>query len=304
MYMSERVLKLFAAIGLVSLCIVLAYGIVHAVRFSEPIIRSSPVLMNNLREEAPVSPTVEDAWVYTFNVPGVLYEVSRPELSPSPYWWVSSGGMLIIENDLGHTIEQALPRSDTWAWRYRRNNPLDTDGGRYPQNLFRLISKRIAGDADVSALFEVRAVHTTDTPNRDMWSGVFLITRYQDSDNLYYAGVRQDGHAVIKKKIQGVYYTLGEIPLFSSANPYNKYTNPNLIPGNTWMGFRVRTEMQNGSMEIVFSIDEENDGTWQEVLSVIDSGTGGPPHSGEGHVGIRTDYLDVAFDDFTIIALK
>jgi hypothetical protein len=208
--------------------------------------------------------------------------------------------MLVIENDIGHTILKVAPEASEWSWRYRRNNPLDTDAGRYPQNLFRLLTKNTVGDADVSASFEIRAINMTDTPNRDTWSGIFVMTRYQDADNLYYAGLRQDGHAVIKKKVGGVYYTLGEVPHFQSHLTYNKYTNPNLIPGQSWMRLKVRTEAEDDGMHITLFIDQGESGEWQEILSAVDTGTGGKMHSDPGHVGIRTDYMDVAFDDFVI----
>jgi hypothetical protein len=39
-------------------------------------------------------------------------------------------------------------------------------------------------------------------------NGVLLFNHYLDGDNLYYVGIRVDGSAIVKKKKDGVYYTM------------------------------------------------------------------------------------------------
>lgn len=246
---------------------------------------------------------MEDDWLFTFESPGTLHESASPDLSTSPYWWLNSGGMLVIEDGIGRTVEKVAPAQNRWSLLYRINNSLDTDYGRYPQNIFRLVSKDWVGDADVSMFYRIRAVNLTDTPNRDAWSGVFLFSRYMDGDNLYYAGVRQDGHAVIKKKVGGVYHTLGETEYFENYFPYDKYTNPNFIPGQVWLGLRMITETDGDGLRIKLLVRGGESDDWTEVLSVVDSGIGGPPHSDPGRFGIRTDYMDVEFDNYRVSPL-
>lgn len=253
-------------------------------------------------DEAPPPEDASDPWLYTFNATGTLYEAASPEESSSQSWWLDSGGKLEIGHDIGQTIEGALPAEDDWYKLYAQDNALDTDGGRFPQNLFRLISRFPIGDADVSVKFRIDAVHMTVTPNRGEWSGVFIMNRYIDSDNLYYAGIRQDGHAVIKKKRHGVYYTLAETPLWTDGEAYDSDTNPNLIPGKKWMRMMFRTEETRGGVALSFYIDEDGTGEWKKILTAQDNGAGDTPITGPGHIGLRADYMDVSFDDIGIIA--
>lgn len=295
----ERFHIFFAAVGIVATGCVLLYFLRHSIFVSHSYVRDQVALITQ-DETTPTPSVVDGAWVYTFNEPGVLNETAESARSPSPYWWLNSGGRLDIKDDIGMTIHKALPRNDAWVWRYQRSNPVDTDDGRYPQNLFRLVSKRTAGDADVSFAFRIDALNMIDSPNRDAWSGIFIMSRYHDGDNLYYGGLRQNGDAVIKKKINGTYYTLAEKPVFLGSMPYNKYTFPNLIPGHTWMRLKMRTLATDGEMHITLFLDRENNGTWEEVLRADDTQIGGAILDGEARIGVRGDFMDFSLDDITI----
>jgi hypothetical protein len=49
-------------------------------------------------------------------------------------------------------------------------------------------------------------------------------------------------------------------------------------------------------------LDRNANGQWQEIATAIDNGsTGGPALTSEGHGGIRTDFMDVVLDDFSIV---
>ena len=200
---------------------------------------------------------VIDKAAVNFDSPGTLNEANSMQESTSPYWWVSSGGLLIIEKGIGRTNSKTAPLSNRWFLAYQLNNSLDTDNGRYPQNLFRLVSKDLVGDSDISMSFRISKVNLTDTPNRDAWSGIFILSRYEDSDNLYYAGARQDGHVVIKKKINGQYYTLGEVPYYKSYLPYQKDTNPNFIPGATWQKMRLVTKTEGDDIKLTLYLTKD-----------------------------------------------
>ncbi len=251
---------------------------------------------------AEVSPTPSSSSLnYQFKVDGKLEEKGSMGLSSSPYFWLNSGGRLILEGGVGKTIQGKLGSTDYWRVLYGKNNALDTDGGYLPQNLFRLVTKNKWDNFEQSVKFNINKVNLTNTPNRGGYSGILLMTRYQDAANLYYAGVRMDGTSVIKKKYKGTYYTIASGPVFTSSTPYDRDTNPNLIPTSKWMGLKTSAvTASDGSVTVKLFIDRNNSGTWEQLLSVTDKpGTnGGNPITGSAHAGIRTDYMDVSFDDY------
>ncbi|MCL4529784.1 MAG: hypothetical protein M1282_10255, partial [Chloroflexi bacterium] len=151
---------------------------------------------------------------YTFNVPGILYEAGAAPRTTSPYWWVDSGAALVIENGIGHTILGALPADDPWRMRYDKNNPVDTDNGYHPQNIFRLVTNGSWMNYTEECYFKIVATNLSASPNRNQSNGLLLFNRYEDHNDLYYAGIRVDGTSVIKKKIGSIYYTMAQNPLF------------------------------------------------------------------------------------------
>ena len=239
-------------------------------------------------------------YLYNFNVAGVLNEAGSNETSTSKYWWVNSGAKLIIGNGTGKTVQGNLPANDYWRLLYARTNPLDTDNGYHPQNIFRLISKQSWGAATHEMAFRINKLNNSSSPNRDGHNGVLFFARYQDGNNLYYAGVRSDGAAVLKKKIGGSYYTLAQTQVFGTKGSYNRTTNPSLLPQNTWVRMKLEAKNNtNGSVSLALLIDKENDGTFTPAVSATDSGTGGAPIK-TGRSGIRTDFMDVEFDNFRV----
>lgn len=243
--------------------------------------------------------TVTSPFLYTFNSPGTLMVANSMEQSSSPYFWVSSGARLIIKDGFGETLQGPLVATDTQRLLYNSVNSLDTDSGYYPQNTFRLVSRSVWGDAETSIKFDIVKTNLTNTPNRDGYSGIFLMGRYIDQNNLYYVGIRQDGGAIIKKKIGSEYYTLAYKQLFGVAGAYSTSTNPNLIPQNKWMGLKERiTNQPDGSVKIEMLFDANNTNIWLPILTATDTAIGGPAFTAAGYGGLRTDYMDVFFDNF------
>lgn len=243
-------------------------------------VRVAFVQNNDLRPDEP--------FTYSFHVDGTLEESSDFSTSGSDYWWLDSGGRLLIEDGVGKTIQGTLPRDDTWRERYAESSSEDTDTGRHPQNLFRLLTQREWENVAVSVRFRITNDNDSKSDNRNESNGLLLMSRYRDGDNLYYAGVRVDGHAVIKKKEGGVYTTLAESPIYPGA-----YDGTNLLPQDEWIALKSEVVTRGDQVEIILS--RKNGETWQPILQAIDTDS---PVLGNGHAGIRTDFMDVEFDDF------
>lgn len=270
-------------------------SILPFVRFVPAALFLSPSLL--AVDPAPVT----SPFVYRFDAAGVLEEAGSMSTSSSPYWWLSSGGRLHIHGT-GDTIHDELPANDYWRLLYAANNPVDTDAGYHPQNLFRLVTRSRWGSFRQQVHFRIDQDNLSASPNRNASNGVFLMNRYQDQYNLYYAGVRVDGAAVIKKKKQGTYYTLAYRKLFPGA--YDRDSSPSLLPKDTWMG--ITSEVLNradGSVRIRFHVDR-GDGVWTLVFDTTDAGVyGGSPIVQAGHGGLRADFMDVAFETYLASSL-
>src|SRR6185369_138026 len=63
---------------------------------------------------------------------------------------------------------------------------------------------------NVSAQLYVMRVkdNLSNVANQHPYNGNSVLARYVDVNNYYYAGIRADGYAVIKKKTNGAYQTL------------------------------------------------------------------------------------------------
>ena len=132
-------------------------------------------------------------------------------------------------------------------------------------------------------------------------NGVSLMVNYQDENNLYYVGLRADGFAGIKKKMDGDYSVL-QSPVQLFPGMYKHYDN--LIPQDKWIGLRAVVEdrhdtMMSGKDQIYISmyIDEKGDGSsWKYVTSYLDQDL----IFKQGHTGIRTDFMDAQFKEFQV----
>lgn len=229
-----------------------------------------------------------------------LNEVGDPELSSSPDWWLNSGASLIYADGVGSTVLGQMSGYSSWRNVYNQNNPLDTDNGQHPQNIFRLVTRKIWGDAIQQAYFRINEVNLSASSNRNASNGIFLFSKYMNGDNLYYFGLRVDGNAVIKKKIGGIYYTLAQKQIFNGK--WDLKNNPNLIPVDTWVGLRSVTYQLDDNMYLKFYINFDKDtNNWIEALTGVDNPSiGGRVFKEKGRGGLRTDFMDVFFDDYLI----
>lgn len=238
-----------------------------------------------------------------FDTTGSLQEAGSISASASPSWWVSSGAYLLDQSGLGMTVQGSLPADDPWRTAYASSNPVDTDDGYHPQNLFRLVARGFWKNFTQQAYFRIQAHHASASPNRNASNGLFFFNRYLDANNVYYTGIRVDGAAVIKKKMNGTYYTMASRKIFSGT--YDATSSPILLPVGSWIGMRtVTSDNGAGGVDIRVEVDHPSLGSgWTAVLSATDSGGsfGGSAIAGPGHAGLRTDFMDVEFENYSAV---
>ena len=283
----------FKAVGLVALGAFLAYlslfltDAIHTKKY--------------LDQVASVAVLVRSPFVYTFNESGIVEETGNMYESESPYWWLDSGGFMTISSNIGQTIQGDLPYTNKWYQEYARSSSIDTDGGLHPQNLFRLITRSTWKNLRQEAYFMITRDNISSSPNRNESNGLLLFNRYRDSDNLYYAGLRVDGTAVIKKKLAGTYYTLDQESVFK-GKPYDRESSPSLLPKGLWIG--IRTEVTTDASKKVYIklyVDIGKNGTWKMVAEAVDDGvSSGSIINNKAYAGIRTDFMDVNISNYKI----
>lgn len=286
--------------------IFLAFGIIVWQGFYfEKIARK--IVLSPSRQMASLAAVVQSPFYYNFKVDGVLDEAGKIDDSSSPYWWLNSGGQFFLKDGIGKTVQGELSILNKWRLAYVASNPTDTDNGYHPQNIFRLVTRSKWQNFSQEAYFKIAKLNMSASVNRDASNGILFFNRYQNGNNLYYAGIRVDGAAVIKKKINGTYYTLAYNSVYKADAPYNRDTNPNLIPGQKWFGLKSEIKTNaDGTVNIKVFIDKDKTGVWILAAEATDDGKsyGGAPILSEGYAGIRTDFMDVEFDDYKIVEIK
>ena len=245
-----------------------------------------------------------------FDRQGLIQQAPSMPESLDKNWWVSSGGYLSVNNGAASTIQGTLPQNDTIRIGYSLSKGSeDTDNGYRPQNIFRMVNRNTwSGNYTEELYFKYSKYNNmTNAKGKNLGAenGFSLMVNYQDADNLYYIGLRADGFAGIKKKIDGNYSVL-QNPVQVFPGTYKHYDN--LIPQDKWIGLRAVVEhRQNNSSNIMpgkdqiyiaMYIDEKGDGSsWKYVTSYLDQDT---IVFKQGHTGIRTDFMDTQFKDFQV----
>lgn len=240
-----------------------------------------------------------------FNSEYVLEETGSSTKSASKDWWVNSGAFLYVKDGVSRTIFGKIDSNDVWRKRYYNYNASETDNGYHPQNIFRLVTRSEWKNYNQSCYYRINKYILSKDSHRMESNGLLLFNRYQDGYNLYYTGIRVDGSAIIKKKINGVYFKMTENKVYPGK--YDRSKNPNFLPLNTWIGLRseVKTE-SDGTVDIKVYLDKNRSGKWELVAEAKDDGKtyGGKAILTEGYAGIRTDFMDVEFDDYKIEEIK
>ena len=249
---------------------------------------------------ASIAKAVPSEYWFTFNVSGFLDETGSMSQTESPYWWLNSGGKLFVDRGTGKTVQGELASSDYWHKMYASSNPTDTDNGAHPQNIFRLVSRSKWTNTALETQFKINDDNFSSSPNRNASNGLLHMLRYQmGGDTLYYVGVRVDGYAVIKKKLNGTYTTLATKKIYPGT--YAIGDNVNLLPHNGWITMKSEVVTNSdGSVTVLQYVKNPGESTYTKILEAHDSSS---PITSSGYVGIRTDFMDVEFENFKAIAL-
>jgi len=250
--------------------------------------------------QSPITSTpVSTLYADSFGSTSTTEEAGNMSGSGSILWWISSGAYFYNANGVGATISGSLSATNPWRVAYYLSNPTDTDNGYHPQNIFRLVTRSTWQNYTQEVYTKTTALNLSASAERDAWSGIFFFNRYQDQNNLYYTGIRDDGHVVIKAKKNGTYTTLAEKAYWPGT--YNRSTNPSLLPQNTWVGIKSEvTTLPDNTVSIKFYVDEGRTGVWTLALSAIDTKS---PILNTGYGGIRGDFRDIQFDDYKIMGI-
>lgn len=254
-----------------------------------------------LRKKQTIPPPVVSTVAFsdTFSTAATIEEAGSMSGSNSSSWWVSSGAYSYSADGIGSTVLGSLSATNPWRVAYYISNSIDTDGGYHPQNIFRLVTKTAWQNYAQEAYFNTVTLNTSESTERDAWSGIFFFNRYQDQNNVYYTGIRDDGRVVIKAKKAGIYTTLADKVFWSGT--YNRTTNPTLLPKNKWIGLKSEVKtLTNNTVSVKVYIDETGGGTWTLAIEATDTQN---PILTAGYAGIRTDFRDVQFDNFKITNL-
>ena len=89
------------------------------------------------------------------------------------------------------------------------------------------------------------------------------------------------------------------------SGTYNRDTNPNLLAKNKWIGLRNEVEnLADGSVRLRLYIDKGWQGSWNLIAEAVDDGVRyGPALKNSGYTGIRTDFMDVDFENYRLNSL-
>lgn len=261
--------------------------------FKQEIVASLPFI----QKKEITKPIPVDAIDFT----STLEEAGNIDNSKSQNWWLNSGGLVYNTNSTFKSIQGNLEPNNRWFSAYLKANPRDTDGGLHPQNILRLVNKNNVQNTVQEAYFKINKTNMSKSTNRNESNGVLFFNRYIDGDNLYYTGIRVDGTSIIKKKKNGIYHTMNQKKIYEGT--FNRDSKPNLIPENKWIGLRSEVKNLNfKDVSIKVYLDKSGYGNWELIAEAIDNGStyDGSSFINAGHPGIRTDFIDIEFKNYSL----
>lgn len=192
--------------------------------------------------------------------------------------WIATSGSLFARGGAG------------WTGVPDRGAPGPKSATKTDSSVFRVVTRR-TDFQNVAVSFSLLVQHfmlAAGGPEPG-WQGVHVFLRYQNPDLLYAVSVdRRDGVIVMKKKVPGgtsaggTYYTLASVQ--GSA-----------VSGR-WEQVRVSAvNNDEGGVELQLWLNG------RLRLQSVDNGVGdAPPITQSGRVGLRGDYTEFMFDNFTV----
>lgn len=204
------------------------------------------------------------------------FNAGNPAAVRSPLWTVTSGSLFVHDNA-------------GWTGVPDRRLTGPTSASGTDSSVFRAVTRN-TGFQNVAVSFGllVQRFVADSSGQSPTWRGVHVFLRYQTPDLLYVVSVdRGDGVVVIKKKVPGgspdggTYYTLATVRGRSVVGRWEQ----------------VRVSAVNDGAGVQFSVWLDN----RLRLKAVDNGAGDvPPITQPGRVGIRGDYAEFEFDNFTV----
>lgn len=192
----------------------------------------------------------------------------------SPTWIVTSGSLFVQDHA-------------AWTGVPDRGDPGPRSAAVTDSSVFRVVTKR-ADFQNVTVSFSLFAQRFMSFAGSPGFQGVHVFLRYQSPDLLYALSVdRRDGVIVIKKKVPGgttaggTYYTLATAHGQAVTGRWEQVRASAVNVGEgveleVWLNGRLR-------------------------LKALDNGIGDtPPIMQPGRVGLRGDYTEFKFDNFTV----
>jgi hypothetical protein len=194
----------------------------------------------------------------------------------SPVWEVTSGS-LFRRGGLG------------WSGAPDTVAPGPTSASGTNSDVFRMVTRR-DDFGNVKVRVEFQVVRFDDRGPRDAFDGLHVFVRYTSPQSLLVVSVcRRDNVAAVKKKVEGgdtnggTYYTLASAGSACAAGQ--------------WHTADVDVRNVGDGVQIDVSVDGRH------MLTARDAGTGGPPMTASGRVGIRADYVEFLLRRFTVSQL-
>jgi hypothetical protein len=189
--------------------------------------------------------------------------------------WIATSGSLFVQNKAA------------WTGVPDRGDPGPRSAPVTDSSVFRVVTRR-ADFQDVTVSFSLLVQRFMTVAGSPGFQGVHVFMRYQHPDLLYVLSVdRRDGVIVIKKKVPGgttaggTYYTLASV-------------HGRTVTGR-WEQVRASAVNVGEGVELDVWLNG------QLRLKALDNGVGDtPPITQPGRVGLRGDYTEFKFDDFTV----
>ena len=202
------------------------------------------------------------------------FNPGNPAAVRSPVW-IATSGSLFVRDKAG------------WTGVPDRGDPGPRSSQLTDSSVFRIVTRR-RDFQNVSVSFDLRVQGFVTAAGSPGLQGVHVFLRYQSPDLLYVLSVdRRDGVIVIKKKVPGgpsaggTYYTLASVPGRAVTGQWE--------------------QVQVSAVNVGEGVELEVWLNGRSRLKTLDNGVGdAPPITQPGRVGLRGDYTEFMFDNFTV----